>query len=395
MIETLNLHTFAEYTDARDGDMGTWILSGTMMRLALQQGYHRDPSQHPKISVFQGEMRRRIWSAISQHELLFSVQIGLPKAIRYAECDTLRPRNIYEHELYEGMTELPPERPLAEDTEVSYQIVKYHIMRAHGMVIEFVHLLAPQPYIKVLELDRTLQEAHALIPPHLQLGTLPEMNTDVPSRVMEKYILQIFYHKAVCILHRKHWSTTAMKSYSRSTSVSSALAMLEHQSTMHQASKLGGCLGSLKWWHFAVTNHDFLLAAIILSLDLTHPETNSTQQPAHGLADLASRTTKLNAFKLSLDIWKEIAEECRDAKRAVKILTSVFAKIASTAQKPEHASVSQFPPPADHQGLLQQPPSDPNHTETGQQLGGEIFLPILDSDFSLPSEFDWVTHPLK
>jgi Fungal specific transcription factor domain len=112
--------------------MGTYLLSGTMMRLALQQGYHRDPSQFPNLSVFQGEMRRRVWSAVSQHDLLFSVQIGLPKCIRYAECDTQPPRNLLEEELYEDMKELPPSRPLREDTEISYQVVKLHIMRVYG-----------------------------------------------------------------------------------------------------------------------------------------------------------------------------------------------------------------------------------------------------------------------
>jgi hypothetical protein len=112
--------------------MGTYLLSGTMMRLALQQGYHRDPSQFPNLSVFQGEMRRRIWSAVSQHDLLFSIQIGLPKCIRYAECDTQPPRNLFEEELYEDMKELPPSRPVSEDTEISYQVVKLQIMRAYG-----------------------------------------------------------------------------------------------------------------------------------------------------------------------------------------------------------------------------------------------------------------------
>jgi len=68
MIETLDLHSFAEYNSDSDGDLGTSIISGMMMRIALQQGYHRDPSQMPGISVFQGEMRRRIWSAVNQHE---------------------------------------------------------------------------------------------------------------------------------------------------------------------------------------------------------------------------------------------------------------------------------------------------------------------------------------
>jgi hypothetical protein len=126
-------------------------------------------------------MRRRIWSAVSQHEL--------PKALRYAEADTQSPRNLYEEELYEDMTELTPSWPLTEDTEVSYQVVKYQIMRSYGQVIEFLHIIAPQPYGEVLRLDLVLLEAHSIIPPHLQVGTLEEMKHNTPSRVVEKFIL--------------------------------------------------------------------------------------------------------------------------------------------------------------------------------------------------------------
>jgi hypothetical protein len=175
--------------------MGTYLLSGTMMRLALQQGYHRDPSHFPNLSVFQCEMRRRIWSAVSQHDLLFSIQIGLPKCIRYAECDTQSPRNLHEAELYEDMKELPPSRPVSEDSEICYQVVKLQIMRAYGYVTEFLNLLEPQPYEEVLKLDLKLMEARANIPPHLQLRTLEEMANDPPYRVMERYIMQLFYHK--------------------------------------------------------------------------------------------------------------------------------------------------------------------------------------------------------
>jgi hypothetical protein len=33
MIETLYIHASAEYADERDGDMGSWLLAGTMVRL--------------------------------------------------------------------------------------------------------------------------------------------------------------------------------------------------------------------------------------------------------------------------------------------------------------------------------------------------------------------------
>jgi hypothetical protein len=101
------------------------------------------------------------------------------------------------------MEELPPSRPVSEDTEICYQVVKLQLMRAYGYVTEFVNLLESQPYEEVLKLDVKLMEAKANIPSHLQLKTLEEMANDPPYRVMERFIMQLFYNKVflslICI----------------------------------------------------------------------------------------------------------------------------------------------------------------------------------------------------
>ncbi|KAH7351102.1 hypothetical protein BKA65DRAFT_252229 [Rhexocercosporidium sp. MPI-PUGE-AT-0058] len=413
MIETLDLHSFAEYNSDQDGDIGTSVLSGMMMRLALQQGYHRDPSQIPGISVFQGEMRRRIWSAVNQHELLWSVQIGLPKAIRYAETDTESPRILYEEELYEDMTELPPSRPLTTDTEVCYQVVKYRLMRGYGRVVEFVHILEPQPYEEVLKLDLMLLEIQQMIPAHLQFGTLEEMRNDLSSRIMEKFILRSFWHKSVCILHRKYWDSAptdtpqnAQWAYSRKSSLSSALAMLELQNTMHQAAAPGGCMSKMKWYHFSITNHDFLLAAMIICLDLMSVDVPECLMPPE---------QKLDAIRRSRAIWLEIVNDCRDAKRAVKVLTAVLEKLckkftysASATSRSSPQSLASIPvafTPAnqnnqnvdslrynayftDHVGLGM-PLSSEESPSNGDSLMQDNFLDVFNTDLTMPSDFDW------
>ncbi|KAF8854134.1 hypothetical protein BDZ45DRAFT_48299 [Acephala macrosclerotiorum] len=409
MLETLNLYSMIEYADQKDGDLGPWLLSGTMTRLALQQGYHRDPSKHSNLTVFQSEMRRRVWSAVSQHDLLFSVLIGLPKSIRYSEADTGPPSNLHEHELYEDMTELPPSRPFTEDTEVSYQVVKWHIMRAYGQVIEFVHLVEPQPYEEVLKVDLVLLQTREMIPPHLQLGTLEQMQNDSPGRVMEKYILQLFYNKAICLLHRKYWEASPTDTdkntwyYSRKASVGSALALLEHQVSMHRASHPGGCLGKFKWYNFSITNHDFLLAAMILCLDLM------SIRGVGGRPDVPEciipEVDKLNAIKTSRAIWAEIIDDCRDARRAVKILTAVLAKLSSkpwetlmpatginltppisaSAQNPNVDSLRYSPYFTDQFGLgccLRQEPSPQSDTVMENSF-------LDGADLSVAADFNW------
>jgi hypothetical protein len=247
MLRTCYLYAIIEYADERDGDMGTYLLSGTLGRLALQQGYHRDPSQHANISVFEGEMRRRLWKSIVQYDLLACVRIGLPKSLRYAESDTMEPRNLYDDELYEDMEILPPSRPLTEPTQICYSIAKGRIMTCYGRVVEFLHRLAPQPYEEVLRLDMELMRARELIPPRLQLRPLEEMQNDPPSLIMERCFIHQFYHKATCLLHRKYWKSSSADSdgtffYSLKISLGSAMSLLSQQESMHRACRPGGPL---------------------------------------------------------------------------------------------------------------------------------------------------------
>ena len=399
--------------------MGSYLLSGTMMRLALQQGYHRDPSHFPNIAAFQGEMRRRIWSAVSQHDLLFSVLIGLPKCIRYAECDTQSPGNFHEEELYEDMRELPPSRPVSEDTEISYQVVKLQMMRAYGHVLEFINLLEPQPYEEVLKLDLKLMEAKAYIPPHLQLRTVEEMANDPPSRVMERYILQLFYNKAQCLLHRKHWDSVPCQTsretwyYSRRSCMNSALALLSHQASMHRAAQPGGLLEKIKWYHFPITNHDFLLAAMILCLDIMS-NFRRAPQPDDPVC-FVTEAEKLQAIQKSRAIWAEVIDDCRDARRAVSVLTSVLNKIsaskeeqkktASAVETKEILSASATNPNVDS---LRYSPYFTDQFGLGipliadQPAGVDVnmetdFLDTLGSDLTVPGDFNWVrvcTHAM-
>jgi hypothetical protein len=65
-----------------------------MIRLAFRMGYHRDPKHLVGISVFDGEMRRRVWLNLVQIEALMSYQLGFPSMIPSEFCDTEVPRNL-------------------------------------------------------------------------------------------------------------------------------------------------------------------------------------------------------------------------------------------------------------------------------------------------------------
>lgn len=244
----------------------------------------------------------------------------------------------------EEMTELPPSRPVSESTEICYQVVKGRIMRAYGHVVEFLHVLMPRPYSEVLKLDLMLMEAREAIPNHLKLGTLDEMKNDPSWKVLERFILMLFWHKAVCILHRKYWdapptnglNADSESSYSRRCSLVSAMALLELQETMHVAAQPGGSLATSRWWEFSLMNHDFLLAAMIISLDLMRESGSVDKTPGQSKSSI-SASQKMGLVYRSRAIWIEVLDRSKDAKRAVSVLTAVINKCLTRLEETKRA----------------------------------------------------------
>lgn len=99
---------------------------------------------------------------------------------------------------------------------------------------------------------------------------------------------------------------------------------------MHEACRPGGIMLPIKWYHFSITNHDFLLAAMILCLDLMN---NLHERKEDHPVCIVSDQDKIDVLQNSRAIWTEIVDECRDAKRAVKILTVVLQKILAKTKE--------------------------------------------------------------
>lgn len=101
----------------------TWSLAQMVMNLAIGAGLHRDPSYlQDRISVFEQEMRRRLWSTICELELLASIERGMPPSIGHSLSDAELPRNIDDVDFDESATKLPESEEPMVFTRVSYLI---------------------------------------------------------------------------------------------------------------------------------------------------------------------------------------------------------------------------------------------------------------------------------
>ena len=323
-IEFVSVFVHISYFRRRDNNTHIWLLTGDCVRLAMRMGYHRDPARYSNFSPFECEMRRRVWETIVHTELLFSFQLGLPTVVRSIEYDTLPPGNFFEEQLHHAMPVLPDEQHRDAPTFISYWIANDLLLRPFRAIVEEMNALCVTPYKQVLALSQQLTEARSQIAPHLRHETAEPACND--NRIILKRIqLDQLYHKAMCVLHRKHMAEGLRNpDYRPSTDacIQSALALLRCQEDLH--SEEITLFRQLRWHIFSITNHDFLLAATILCLYLALIDRSGihalTLAAAQDGQPVSNRATVEAALTRSRAIWSEVHDTSDEARKAYSIL---------------------------------------------------------------------------
>ncbi|KAF4630074.1 hypothetical protein G7Y89_g8068 [Cudoniella acicularis] len=310
-LETLIFHAMVEQARRSDGAASAWMVFGVMNRVALQMGYHR--------------------YFVVRLDALLSFQMGLPGITRSICYDTQLPRNLHDWEMHEGLTELPPSRPKSEITPVSYMIAKESILLVLGNIVDLLSELIPYSYDRVLKLDDELARAQAEIPPYFQMRSLEDSTNDPSSLVSRRVQLEILYHQGVCVLHRKFLAQGRLDGRfepSRNRCIQSAMALLSLQNFLyHQAQNTPGSetRGTRHWYRFSFTDREFILATMILCLDLRHRKVSRAAK-----AEYVHRTDNdqeepiIAALQTAHQIWDGSQKACLEARKAFRIISHML-----------------------------------------------------------------------
>src|SRR6266516_2867709 len=99
----------------------TWTAAGNLMRQAMSAGFHRDPSLlGAKVSVFDQEMRRRLWATIIELELQASIDRGMPSASANFPSDVAPVLNVNDQDFEEDSQKTPSQKPCHHYTTTSF-----------------------------------------------------------------------------------------------------------------------------------------------------------------------------------------------------------------------------------------------------------------------------------
>ena len=331
-LETFLIYMEGEFILSKDDQMNCYLMVGVAVRLALRMGLHRDSENVAgNISVFQAEMRRRLWHLTVQIDLLVSFHIGLPSMAQSIESDTYFPRNLRDQDFDEYASELPASRPGTESTGMSYTIAKSRLCQVFGKVAEQANRLSLPHYDEVMTLDKQANLAFAEVPSFFRIIPLDQAITDSPQDIIQRFSLTLLFHKTRCVLHRKYLTKGSRNdeySYSKKTALDASMELLFIQSEIHDAVQPGGSLSKDLWFVSSLSMHDFLLAAMIAYVSLVQ----AIEGPGPIILSRQQEEV-IKALERSFRVWAETRSLSVDARKAYEVLNSMMTRINSALRR--------------------------------------------------------------
>lgn len=338
--------------------------------------------------------------------------------VRTLQSDTQPPRNLLDRDFNVNTKSLPPSRGIDELTPSSYMRAKLRITRIFADASELSHATIPPSHEEMMELDVKLEEARAQIPPLLQMPDISELVTDPAEQLMCRFNLDLLYLKVKMVLHRRYMEKPFSQlslheqqmgiGISRKACTSCALRVLRHHHTIYTASQPGGQLESVKWYMGSISTHDFLLAAMIICLELSQQISTDSQVMNPTGKICPQRAAMMDALEKSQQIWSDASQrkrrpnqfvakdehargehmfdETEKASRAMAVMLEKvkarFPQQANALAQLQEDSTPQMGYMKDELGMF----PTPMHTSTGQppDFGGVVSFHQWDNVTGVP-----------
>ncbi|CCX04458.1 Similar to Activator of stress genes 1; acc. no. P40467 [Pyronema omphalodes CBS 100304] len=221
-----------------------WTQVGTLVRLAMTMGLHRDPSQLQKISVFHAECRRRLWATILELDLQASMERGMPMNISPNDHDCKPPLCINDWDVLESTPEAPPSRP-GSFTETSFQCALLASLPTRIEIAKVINTISSDPpYEEILRLDKELTTHLVSLPGHLKIESTNKAHLEA-GLSLPKQMLDLHLRRFLLLLHIP-FSIAAEAidggdprySYSRHVCLENASVLLSHYKAFPDTSDL-------------------------------------------------------------------------------------------------------------------------------------------------------------
>ncbi|KAL4879252.1 hypothetical protein BJY04DRAFT_220369 [Aspergillus karnatakaensis] len=310
-IETLRFNATAELNRKDDNSRGLWIMTGVVVRAAVNMGYHRDPDHTPSLSVLEAEYRRRVWLSVVGMDEVASFMSGFPRMIPAINADTKEPHNLLDSDLTHETASLPASRPETEITPASYMIAKGRLFTGLGEIIDFITGPSADNYARAFEIDQYLENTYWNLPSHLRLDAAQLTSDSLTTPTdYSKLQLMFLYHHGICTLHRKFIRKDHNEPswhISRSRCISSSMAIIDYQG-----------LAKPLLYTYSRNRQMIARAAMTLLLEL------ESRRQGPKIESEVETAAILQSFEKAVSLWSSASSSCDEASKMYKVLNNML-----------------------------------------------------------------------
>lgn len=176
-----------------------FILSGEILRDALIMKLNQDPSTLGGISVFEGEVRRRMWMTVVEIDLMLCILCKIPCTV--PPYTSRPPQNINDDEFYDGITALPGSRPTEEWTDGLCQHV---LSQSFPLRLAACKQMDGASHIKLTELlgyTRDVEKVLQDLPSPLRFSYMGDQASKTPPRLLARMELDFSIRRPLMHLY--------------------------------------------------------------------------------------------------------------------------------------------------------------------------------------------------
>lgn len=215
-----------------------FVLSQTLVATAVSAGFHTSQLVlEGRVTIYEREMRRRLWATITDLELSCSIDCGLPSFSGALFADCQPPSNLNDDDFEEDTKDPPPEQPASVLTRCSFQRYIHYLKPLRNDISN----LANQPdkhrsldYTEVLSYHRLVTRKFADIPSWTSCDSSPD---EICKAFLIRRSVELHLHQLLILLHLPFAvgsENDANKNHSRFVCLDSAKNILDMYEKMSE-----------------------------------------------------------------------------------------------------------------------------------------------------------------
>ena len=216
----------------------TWTVAGTLLREAMAAGFHRDPdpsSLAGKMSFFDTEMRRRLWTTITELELLVSIDRGMPSSAGIPSDNGLI-FNVNDEDLDPDRDSTPTSKPWEEFTSCSFlhmSSASFHLRLSLNSRVN--DPTSPLQYEEVLDCEEMITKELQRLPPRDESG---HSQGHGGMTLIARTLLDVQLRQFLILIHApfaRQRTTNSRSLVSRMICINAAVSILEQYSQLQKS----------------------------------------------------------------------------------------------------------------------------------------------------------------